>query len=439
MPPIPIPSFLPAAPLTRPAPRHIAHGLRACSACSATGKPLADEGAVDISVAISSPSASPSASRAAASTPSPSPRRYASARAESAPVIPCARDLRFDALVERLSGIDIDYEPCPGDMAHSQGRSQRDVLRKGVLGSPSVDSDGDDVVFVGEVQEDREIIDLVSSSSESELEPIPPVNVLGSVDHQGSTRTVPEVEPTGCGPASPLAAIQTPAPKKKSAPRRRRGAASKDAPRCGLRGEEVWLHKPWRELQQTATRSMSYSFARVRESAAKAMLQYFDDEVLAGVLRGRVEVVWNRRLLKTAGLTYMRREGNPRSARIELSVKVVDDVERLYSTMAHELCHACQWILDDAARPPHGKEFKRWARVFQNWDEDLSITTCHEYAIAFRFEYTCQNCGYVYGRHSRSIDTSRQRCGKCSGRLVLRAKKAAEVRAEVSARSASTS
>lgn len=49
------------------------------------------------------------------------------------------------------------------------------------------------------------------------------------------------------------------------------------------------------------------------------------------------------------------------SARIELSTKVVDSVDRLQRTLLHELCHAAAWLIDHVAKPPHGTHFKYWA------------------------------------------------------------------------------
>lgn len=43
------------------------------------------------------------------------------------------------------------------------------------------------------------------------------------------------------------------------------------------------------------------------------------------------------------------------AARVELSAKVVDRLERLELTLAHELCHAACWILNHTAKPPHGQ------------------------------------------------------------------------------------
>lgn len=180
-----------------------------------------------------------------------------------------------------------------------------------------------------------------------------------------------------------------------------------------LKGSSEWLgHAP---------------FMQARNGAAEKLLQYFDAQVLGGEVvrdatgRRRVTVGWNARLYKTAGVTYLRRRGGSgeRTAAIELSLKVLDEPCRLYNTLAHEICHAATWIVDEVAKPPHGAEFKSWAKRFAEWDRQLLITTCHAYAIRYKFTYKCVTCGQSYGRHSKSINTEKQVCGICKGRLAL--------------------
>lgn len=169
-------------------------------------------------------------------------------------------------------------------------------------------------------------------------------------------------------------------------------------------------------------------FASVREASAQRLLLYFDKHVLKGTLLGtkvqgseRVTISWSSRLYKTAGQTYMKRRAvtGDRTAAIQLSIKVVDEPSRLYNTLAHEICHALTWIMDDCAKPPHGAVFKRWAQQFAHWDRTLRITTCHDYDIRYKFNYECVGCGQTYGRHSRSIDINKKVCGGCRGRLRL--------------------
>jgi predicted SprT family Zn-dependent metalloprotease len=178
-----------------------------------------------------------------------------------------------------------------------------------------------------------------------------------------------------------------------------------------LKGWRVWLGR------------FDGSFYDRRADAAERLLRMFDDEVLDGRLGAAVMVRWNNRLLKTAGVTIMKRGGSlpdQRTAVVELSTKVVDDAARMYGTLAHELCHAAAWVLDGVARPPHGRDFKRWASVFQTYDADLAITVCHSYQIRYAFVYECGGCGHEYGRHSKSIDTAAKVCGRCKSRLMLR-------------------
>jgi DNA-directed RNA polymerase subunit RPC12/RpoP len=53
---------------------------------------------------------------------------------------------------------------------------------------------------------------------------------------------------------------------------------------------------------------------------------------------------------------------------------------------------------------------------------DLVVTTCHNYEIAYKFTYLCTVCGRKHGRHSKSVDLERHRCGGCGGRLRLEAR-----------------
>ncbi|PXF43152.1 HMG box-containing protein [Gracilariopsis chorda] len=169
-------------------------------------------------------------------------------------------------------------------------------------------------------------------------------------------------------------------------------------------------------------------FLKTRERCAEKLLQILDHEVLNGALtreKGNsvsgVTLAWNSRLYKTAGVTYMKKKASTgeRKAAIELSMKVVDEPVRLYNTLAHEMCHAATWIIDNCAKPPHGSVFKSWAKRFHEWDSSLKITTCHDYAIRYKYNYQCVKCTTTYGRHSKSIDTTKKVCGRCRGTLQL--------------------
>ena len=156
------------------------------------------------------------------------------------------------------------------------------------------------------------------------------------------------------------------------------------------------------------------AFVRAREAqAAELMRQY---EARLGVPVG-VQVTWSKRLNKTAGQTRLLRRGPERAAAVELATKVVDTTAKLRCTLAHEVCHAAAWVMDEVARPPHGEAFRRWARRFEQ-EMGVEISTCHSYEIAFKFNWECTGCGQTVGRHSKSFDPAKYRCGSCQGQFV---------------------
>ena len=108
------------------------------------------------------------------------------------------------------------------------------------------------------------------------------------------------------------------------------------------------------------------SFASTRralEQLAPALYAEYNERVFESLLPAGMRVEWNGRLQTTAGRFH--REHGTRPAHIELSPKVIDSEEKLRETLAHEMCHAGQRLLDAAEGPPHGQSFWRWAKRFE--------------------------------------------------------------------------
>ena len=141
-------------------------------------------------------------------------------------------------------------------------------------------------------------------------------------------------------------------------------------------------------------------------------------------------------MLRTAGYCYSRQAASAaangaaaaRSARVELSEKVVDSAERLRDTLVHELCHAAAWVVS-GYRGGHGPVWRGWAaRVQRRFPELPPVTRCHSYQIHCKYTYRCTGCGYSFGRHSKSLDVTRKVCGRCRGvfECVLTARRGEE-------------
>lgn len=133
------------------------------------------------------------------------------------------------------------------------------------------------------------------------------------------------------------------------------------------------------------------TFRKNRDAITSQTFSEFNKQVFHGALSS-VIVTWSKKLNKTAGITRMRgklgdRNSHTRVAAIELSTKVIDDEERLRSTLLHEMCHAAQWLVDGVHKPPHGAIFKKWASKSMSKIRDVEVTTTHNYQIAYKFAW----------------------------------------------------
>ncbi|EXJ85129.1 hypothetical protein A1O3_05804 [Capronia epimyces CBS 606.96] len=177
---------------------------------------------------------------------------------------------------------------------------------------------------------------------------------------------------------------------------------------------------------------------------------------------GGVQIKWSKTLRSTAGRanwkrTVTRLSGSPvkggenegpgvnvrHYASVELAEKIIDCEDRLVNTLAHEFCHLANFMISNVRDQPHGASFKRWAAKVTShlrqshvdvWRQ-VQVTTKHSYVINHKYLWACVGrdrtpamdflnldqdggCGAEYGRHSKSIDTEKHRCGRCKGRLV---------------------
>ena len=156
-------------------------------------------------------------------------------------------------------------------------------------------------------------------------------------------------------------------------------------------------------------------FNKKRDTVIGELFRLFNKTVFGEQLPADMQITWNKRMTKTAGFCYYSKSFNTRKCRIELSDKVIDSVERVRDTLIHELCHAAAWMIN-GVQAGHGPCWKSWAKKANIAHPELPIISrCHQYEIATKYNYVCNGCGTKFGRHSKSIDATKHRCGKCGG------------------------
>lgn len=183
------------------------------------------------------------------------------------------------------------------------------------------------------------------------------------------------------------------------------------------------------------------AFSARKHEIAESFLQELDTTITKGEISslsastGGIQLVWSKKLSTTAGRANWKREtirssssdteGKPiityrHHAAIELAEKVIDDEDRLLNVIAHEFCHLANFMISGVKTNPHGKEFKVWAQKVSATfgHRGINVTTKHSYEIDYKYVWECENCGVEFKRHSKSVDTTRHRCGVCKGLLV---------------------
>ncbi|XP_050541014.1 uncharacterized protein LOC126905399 [Daktulosphaira vitifoliae] len=169
-----------------------------------------------------------------------------------------------------------------------------------------------------------------------------------------------------------------------------------------------------------------FKFKKNKDDLVSALFDLFNKEVFENKLPDDMNFKWNARLRTTAGACFNRRSVKinenldcVRISRIELSSKIIDTAERLRDTLIHELCHAACWIFNGVSEG-HGPAWKSWAnKAMKRFPELPIIKRCHSYAIQTKYTYKCMKCGYSIGRHSKSLNLEKKRCGYCYGEFEL--------------------
>ncbi|XP_021535461.1 acidic repeat-containing protein [Neomonachus schauinslandi] len=163
-------------------------------------------------------------------------------------------------------------------------------------------------------------------------------------------------------------------------------------------------------------------FKQNKDSLVQKICALFNSSVFDKKLLEKIDIGWNKKMLRTAGLCTTGETRYPkkqRYAKIEISLKVCDSADRLRDTLIHEICHAASWLLD-GIRDSHGDAWKYYAKKSNMVHPELPmVTRCHNYKINYRIHYECTQCKTRVGRYTRSLNTDHFICANCKGPLVM--------------------
>ncbi|SJL05292.1 uncharacterized protein ARMOST_08658 [Armillaria ostoyae] len=267
-----------------------------------------------------------------------------------------------------------------GDDLSSSPKKPKRVVRRIVQSSDESEDDGQDASTTK-----SEVIEISDNSSdEGELLPRIPqptsrsnsripqvaISVDGSVmtwDAPVSPRKplrVPTNENAAAGPSTPSRSKELPNSRlKPSAP-----ASASPAP------------KTPRSRPNTKKAQAEAELKRLAEFTQR-LFNDLNRDVFNSGLPADVELCWSKRLNTTAGrATYSRKDGIV-SGKIELATKILDSEGKCYVSPF-----------------PWRQGWPQNDRILR-----FRMKTTHDYEISYKFEWRCEICKLVYGRHSKSI------------------------------------
>ncbi|XP_023363818.1 acidic repeat-containing protein [Otolemur garnettii] len=209
-------------------------------------------------------------------------------------------------------------------------------------------------------------------------------------------------------------------PKKRGPPKKKPSAADIEKEKPGDKTCKIpgcFL----RDLEKSK-RYSGKNFKQNRDELVQKIYNLFNMSVFDKKMPEKIEIGWNKKMLRTAGLCTTGEKRHPkkeRYAKIEISVKVCDSADRLRDTLIHEICHAASWLLD-GVRDSHGDAWKYYAQKSNRIHPELpAVTRCHNYTINYKIQYECTRCKTRVGRYTRSLNTDRFICAVCKGTLVV--------------------
>ncbi|XP_017773813.1 PREDICTED: acidic repeat-containing protein [Nicrophorus vespilloides] len=166
------------------------------------------------------------------------------------------------------------------------------------------------------------------------------------------------------------------------------------------------------------------NYKTYKDQLLQKLFKLYNEKIFGNAISEDSPIEWSDRMTGTAGYCVCRKITHKngkieRKVRFKLSTKILDSADRLRDTFVHELCHAATWLVNEVS-DGHGPFWKSWAcKAMRTFPELPAIKRCHDYTINTKYTYKCMGCGYSFGRHSKSLDLERKRCGHCYGKFEV--------------------
>ncbi|TFK57680.1 hypothetical protein OE88DRAFT_161860 [Heliocybe sulcata] len=139
---------------------------------------------------------------------------------------------------------------------------------------------------------------------------------------------------------------------------------------------QIAIRTPRTPKQPRMTKKAQAEAEQAKRAAyAEQLFAELNHTVFKDGLRADTKLVWNTRLLTTAGKARWHKSSDgTRTSSIELATKILDCEERIRHTLSHEMCHLACWIIDNDKAEGHGPVWNKWAWKVMRYRPDIEIS-----------------------------------------------------------------
>ena len=186
--------------------------------------------------------------------------------------------------------------------------------------------------------------------------------------------------------------------------------------------ESMSLNMDGKERHPTAEAYLHDDFRLNRLELAQNLYAYFNLTVFDNLLPADLKITFSNQMCRASGTTLWYkgglRQGSKRLCQIYLSIRHLENSERLRNTLAHEMCHAAVWIIEgieDSRDQGHGPDWIRWTQRLQSIHPSVNIQRYYKNPEYSKHLYECTTCHYDIGRSKPFPESSDKTCKKCGG------------------------
>ena len=157
-------------------------------------------------------------------------------------------------------------------------------------------------------------------------------------------------------------------------------------------------------------------FRSKRAALARDLYIYFNATVFQNRLPADMEIEFTFQEWSSAGTTIIGYKGENPCCKIFLSIRHLENAQRVRDVLIHEMCHVAAWMIDGNHKAGHGPGWLKWTTLAEMKHPDIKIERFYRDITLTNYLYKCVTCDNDIGVES-PLPNTLTTCYMCGGRF----------------------